>query len=95
MTYETQCQEKRSNGQPVVKLNKKNLLIEGNACHDTMTSGSSTLEFDTDFDTAMNMLGESVSLTRMGEEKVWLVSSEPFLAVVMEQSPVPGKTQQL
>ena len=31
-------------------------------------SGSSTLELDTDSDTAMNKLGESVSLTRMGEE---------------------------
>ena len=66
--------------------------IEGNACHDRMTSGSSTLELNTDLDTALNMLGESVSLTRMGEEKVWFVSSEPSLAVVMDQSLVPGRS---
>ena len=42
--------------------------MEGNACYGTMISGSSTLELDTDSDTAVNKLGESVSLTRMGEE---------------------------
>ena len=57
-----------------------------------MTSGSSTQELDTDLDTALNMLGESVSLTRMGEEKVWFVSSEPSLAVVMDQSLVSGRS---
>ena len=36
----------------------------------------------------MNKLDESVSLTRMGEEKVFL--SEPSLAVVFEKSFVPG-----
>ena len=53
-----------------------------------MISGSSTLELDTDSDTAKNKLDESVSLTRMGEEVLFL--SEPSLAVVMEQSLVPG-----
>ena len=42
--------------------------MEGNACHDTMISRSSTLELDKDSDTAMNKLDESVSLTRIGEE---------------------------
>ena len=62
--------------------------MEGNACHDTMLNGSSTLELDTDLDTAMNKLDESVSLTRM-EEEVFL--SEPSLAVVMEQTLEPGR----
>ena len=61
--------------------------MEGNACYCTMISGSWTLELDTDSDTAMNKLDESVSLTRM-EEEVFL--SEPSLAVVMDQSLVPG-----
>ena len=64
--------------------------MEGNACHDTMISGSSTLELDTDSDTAMNKLDESVSLTRMGEETFFFFLAEPSLAVVMEQSLVPG-----
>ena len=42
--------------------------MEGNACYGTMTSGSSTLELDTDSDTAMDKLDESVSLIRMEEE---------------------------
>ena len=47
--------------------------IEGNACHGTMISGSSTLELATDSDTAMNKLDESVSLTRMGRRESFLI----------------------
>ena len=51
--------------------------MEGNACYGTMISGSLTLELDTDSDTAMNKLGESVSLTRMGEEVFFVVRTFP------------------
>ena len=40
-------------------------------CRDTMITGSSTLGLDTDSETAINKLNESVSLTRLGEEKVY------------------------
>ena len=46
------------------------------ACHDTMITGSSTLELDTDSDTTMKKLDKSVSLTRMGEE-VFFVRTFP------------------
>ena len=59
------------------------------ACHDTMITGSSTLELDTDSDTAINKLDESVSLTRMGRRE-GLFLPEPSLAVIVEQSLVPG-----
>ena len=59
------------------------------ACHDTMITGSSTLELDTDSDTAINKLVESVSLTRMGRRE-GLFLPEHSLAVIVEQSLMPG-----
>ena len=59
------------------------------ACNDTMITGSSTLELDTDSDTAINKLDESVSLTRMGRRE-GLFLPEPSLPVIVEQSLVPG-----
>ena len=59
------------------------------ACHDTMITRSSTLVLDTDSDTAINKLEESVSLTRMAGRREGLFLPEDSLAVIVEQSLVP------